>query len=345
MDVSGLAFLSLVYPGKKWSVGFYRHELTNFRAEYESQGPLFRLPPDHPTLPDQDLRLGAARGDIDLDITNVGASVAYELKKLSLGIGVSYYRFLLKSQISKFQTRNFEDSLDRRIADGGIYGPANFSDANRTWTASEEGDDTDWGINLGFLWKVHEDLTIGGNYRQGPDFDMVRRFRPKLLSLEDDDDATRFHVPDLYCSGHCVPSLAQSTNHVRLRQDRILAAAAGFDQHYRPRGYGGPTFRSRDRRFGRAAPGCRVFLSERQGTVQHTLGRLARAGSQDALRRRKPAKPSSMAAREGRDALLRRFRNRYPEIPIRRRLRLLGAGHGSVRFDRLSVLAGSPRSA
>ena len=37
-EVSGLSFLSFVYPRKKWSFAIYRHQLANFELTWETRG-------------------------------------------------------------------------------------------------------------------------------------------------------------------------------------------------------------------------------------------------------------------------------------------------------------------
>ena len=37
-SIAGLSFVSFVYPGKAWSLAFYRHQSANFEATAETQG-------------------------------------------------------------------------------------------------------------------------------------------------------------------------------------------------------------------------------------------------------------------------------------------------------------------
>src|SRR4051794_21381313 len=37
-SVSGLSFLSVVYPWSRWRIALYRHELANFEAEFKTRG-------------------------------------------------------------------------------------------------------------------------------------------------------------------------------------------------------------------------------------------------------------------------------------------------------------------
>ncbi len=198
--VDGLSFFSFVYPAsKRWRIAFYRHELANFEAGYESQGS-FRHTASSRNRPTR------ARGD--LYITNYGASAAvvalgdvYE-PKLSVGIGLSYYDFSMDFVTQRFIVAPAGDSLD--TAPGKRYGPALFSGDNLRSEQIQEGRDGDFKINFGLLWHITRKWSLGGVYRQGPDFDLRARQQgppptenPQLLT----DELARFHAPNVYGLG------------------------------------------------------------------------------------------------------------------------------------------------
>ncbi len=136
--VAGLSFFSYVYPREHWAVAFYRHELANFEANFESPG----------TLVDGIRLLPPTTIAYDLDIVNAGVSAAYRLSPdLSLGIGLSYYEFTL-------------DSITNRTEDDGTL---SFQ--------IQEGFDSDWSIAAGFLWAINDTWSVGGVYRRGPKFE------------------------------------------------------------------------------------------------------------------------------------------------------------------------------
>jgi len=90
---SGLSFLSFVYPGTKWSLALYRHQLADFLVRTEING-LFGIPPEGGTRRYEDQRLVT-----ELDIVGTGLSGAYKVSdRLSLGFGLSYFSGRLENQ-------------------------------------------------------------------------------------------------------------------------------------------------------------------------------------------------------------------------------------------------------
>lgn len=154
---SGVSFLSFVYPGTKWSLAVYRHQLADFAVRTEING-LFGDVPEGGTqrYPDQ-------RTVTELDIVGTGLSGAYQVSdRLSLGFGLTYFSGRVESQGAVYLIDVDPDAfweqnsflLDRVIV-----------------TNSFVVDDTDVGFNAGVLWKVAESWRLGGVYRQGPRFD------------------------------------------------------------------------------------------------------------------------------------------------------------------------------
>jgi len=81
---SGLSFLSFVYPGSKWSLAIYRHQLADFMVRTELNG-LFGDTEDGGTRRELDQVTST-----DFEIINNGVSGALELSEsLSLGFGIS----------------------------------------------------------------------------------------------------------------------------------------------------------------------------------------------------------------------------------------------------------------
>ena len=80
-DVSGLSFLSFVYPAGNWSFAVYRHQLAKFRARTETQGLFHLIGPD-------DARDIDRRWFTDLDVVSYGISGGLRVHdRLSLGSG------------------------------------------------------------------------------------------------------------------------------------------------------------------------------------------------------------------------------------------------------------------
>jgi len=150
---SGVSFLSFVYPGTKWSLAVYRHQLADFVLRTELNG-LFG------DLPEGGVRRYLDQRSItDLDIVGTGLSGAYQVSdKLSLGFGLSYFSGRVEYEGAAYLVDSFPDT----------FWESNSFLTNRLYaTSSFVGDDSDWGLNMGFLWKAAETWRFGGVYRQG----------------------------------------------------------------------------------------------------------------------------------------------------------------------------------
>ena len=163
---SGLSFLSFVYPGKKWSLALYRHQLADFLVRTEING-LFGIPPEGGTRRYEDQRLVT-----ELDIVGTGLSGAYKVSdRLSLGFGLSYFSGRLENQGAVYVVDIWPDTFWER----------NSFFPDRKWaTSSFVVDDTDVGFNVGVLWQFAESWRLGAVYRQGPRFryELVNRAGP-----------------------------------------------------------------------------------------------------------------------------------------------------------------------
>jgi long-subunit fatty acid transport protein len=151
---SGVSFLSFVYPGTKWSLAVYRHQLADFVLRTELNG-LFG------DLPEGGVRRYLDQRSItDLDIVGTGLSGAYQVSdKLSLGFGLSYFAGRVEYEGAAYLVDSFPDT----------FWESNSFLTNRLYaTSSFVADDSDWGFNIGFLWKAAETWRFGGVYRQGP---------------------------------------------------------------------------------------------------------------------------------------------------------------------------------
>ena len=152
---SGVSFLSFVYPGTKWSLAVYRHQLADFAVRTELNG-LFG-----------DAEEGGTRREIDqvtetdLGIINYGISGALELSEsLSLGLGLSYFVGSIDVSGSGYLMDRYPETFWER---------SSFL-ADRVFLTSRFlSESSDWGINVGILWRFAEGWRLGGVYRQGPD--------------------------------------------------------------------------------------------------------------------------------------------------------------------------------
>lgn len=194
-QVTGLSFLSYVYPYRKWSFALYRHELVNFEANFSTFGAYLertrgRNPLGIPgTL---DGRLAALRNHMKVDVVAYGGAAAYQLGGgVSLGVAISSFDFSIDS------------SADRFLPD--LFAAPDFSSDPLVNFQTQQGDDQDWGVNAGFLWESPKKMwSVGGVYRQGPDFTFraqSRRGPGALVELHEADQSAFFHVPDVYGLG------------------------------------------------------------------------------------------------------------------------------------------------
>lgn len=160
-QISGLSFLSFVYPKGKWSLAIYRHQLASFRAQTDTQG-LFHT--------DLETSLTAReldrRWSTELDIVGYGAAGAYRITdRLSCGLGLVQYRGRLDAP---FEFAAFdEDTLS------GFFGPTSYLPERQFANGKMAIDDSDWGLNAGLLWAISKAWSVGAFYRQGPEFTLV----------------------------------------------------------------------------------------------------------------------------------------------------------------------------
>jgi long-chain fatty acid transport protein len=212
-QVTGLSYISYVHPVRDWSFAFYRHELVNFEANFSTFGAYLertrgRNPLGIPgTL---DGRLAALRNRMDVDIVAYGGAAAYRLVGgVSLGVAVSCYDFAIDSRAERF------------LPDIDSKPDFNKEPVN---SQTQQGDSSDWGIATGFLWESRQKRwSIGGVYRQGPEFTFRARSQPEkgaILDFAVSDQQAVFHVPDVYGLG--VAFRPTDAFRLALDYDRIL---------------------------------------------------------------------------------------------------------------------------
>ncbi|MCP4677594.1 MAG: hypothetical protein GY854_19180, partial [Deltaproteobacteria bacterium] len=201
----GLSFLSYVYPAENWSLALYRHELANFAANFNYQGAFLeetrsRSPTGIPG--EYDGRLASLRNRMELEVMHYGVAAAYRWNPtFSAGVSLSYYRFSMDSQADRFvpPLREILDFNDQEI------------DSKVVSTQRQLGDDSDWGVNLGFLWQGGNRVwSIGGVYRRGAGFDVAtvseRGSGPTSAFARFENEA-RFHIPEAFGIGFsCKPT-------------------------------------------------------------------------------------------------------------------------------------------
>ena len=198
-QLTGLSFLSFVYPKGKWSLAVYRHQLANFRAQTDTQG-LFHTGGTGTVT----FRTFDRRWSTELDIVSYGLAGAYRISdRFSLGLGLVYFEGQLHAPFEWYLPD--DDSLE------GIFGPNSYLPERQLANGDMAFDDSDWGLSAGLLWSFAERWSIGAFYRQGPEFQLVYDVRTGAAvgiidpSLAPDEVfliiETPMHFPDVYGLG------------------------------------------------------------------------------------------------------------------------------------------------
>jgi len=215
-DVTGLSFISYVYPHDRFAIAVYRHELANFEADTKSFGAFLGTGSNL-------TRLFPAVSKMDLDIVNYGVSAAYRFGGgFSLGLGVSYYDFSMSSLTRRFDVRGSGTS-----GPGDFYGPPDYSAGNLVNYQEQEGDDTDTGVNVGIVWRPNGKLGFGAVYRQGPSFHLNVRNVGADGTVFVDTEAS-FHVPDVYSVGASYRPLDALTLSAEVRRVKYSQLTGGL---------------------------------------------------------------------------------------------------------------------
>ena len=157
-NVTALSFLSFVYPRERWSIAVYRHLLADFEIQSQTQG-LFAEGPG----PVNTYRIFDRRDRSRLETVTYGLAGAFEvLDNLSLGLGLTYFDGQLEGNQNHY--RWDEDSLE------GYFGPTTFLPEKLVTATDFTTTGSDIGFSAGLLWRVVENLSLGGFYRRGPEF-------------------------------------------------------------------------------------------------------------------------------------------------------------------------------
>lgn len=144
-DVSNLAFIGYVLPRENWALAFYRHTLLDFSNDFTA-GEISFFNDSFATF--------STIGSSDLEIINYGASFAWDLSDaLTLGVGLSWYDFDIDTRLERY-------GLGETTGD-----PAGLVNVQR-----QDGSDSDFGYNLGLLYRGGDNFQIGVNYRSAPSF-------------------------------------------------------------------------------------------------------------------------------------------------------------------------------
>jgi hypothetical protein len=162
-DITGLAFLSFVYPGERWSVSVYRHVLANIETSGETEG-LFAENGfgDAQRFLDQ-------RNSSAFDMISYGLSGAYQVSdSFSIGFGLVYY----DNEIVIATDLYLWDDVDDPFGSGTSFLPEHFAIGQTLFLS-----DNSTGFSAGFLWRINPSWSLGGRYREGPVAGVTGRVR------------------------------------------------------------------------------------------------------------------------------------------------------------------------
>lgn len=137
------AYFAFVYPMDRFSLALFRSSLADFSSRIQTR----EIPLTGPS-PALTGRIFPIRAELDFSVENTGAAVGFKVNdQFALGLSIMY---------SQFAT---EGASVRTI------GPNNFV------AEGQAGEDEDWVYNLGALWKLNSQWSIGAAYRRGGGFE------------------------------------------------------------------------------------------------------------------------------------------------------------------------------
>ena len=162
------SFISYVYPGETWALAIYRQVATDYsnsfvRDNLTLTSPTFRAPGQAPGT-QLTVSIFALAAAIELEVENYGVSGAFDLnEQWSFGASAIYS----SAQIAARTLRS------------------------QGFTEVIQGDDDEFVLNLGALYRVSDSVSIGAAYRHGAAFDLrfgtIRDPRNPQLTLGNTD--------------------------------------------------------------------------------------------------------------------------------------------------------------
>jgi long-subunit fatty acid transport protein len=162
--ISGISFLSFVYPKRNWSLAVFQPQVLNFELSQEIQG-LFV-----PGLVFEGTFRGPIeRGSLRQKVVTRGLAVGVRVsEKLNLGLGLSHF-----DPTIVWTGREYLPDDDTQES---YFAEASFLPDRLEHVFSGEAEDGDWGVSAGFLWTLSARWKLGGAYRQGPEFRLDGHF-------------------------------------------------------------------------------------------------------------------------------------------------------------------------
>ncbi len=179
-DLSGLSFLSVVYPKGRWSLAFYRHQLADFDFRGQLDG-LYSGPWPGVTEIRREFDQRQIAG---LEIRSHGIAGAYRVNEsLSIGLALAYFDGTMSAVTEHYGlVCSGSDCPPNLIS--SFFNPRPMVPERLFASFHLAMDDTDLGITGGFLWSFSGRWKLGGFYRQAPDFDIGIQIRAGATYLE-----------------------------------------------------------------------------------------------------------------------------------------------------------------
>ncbi len=194
--LSGLSFLSFVYPKENGSIAFYRHQSARFESKAETQG-FFGI-----SESGDDFRFNDLQGKTSIDLVSYGLAGAFRpIEGLSLGFG-------LVLDDGKFVSSTDIYLPVMETLPEGLFGPNVHDPRGKLVTAAGVVDDTALSFTAGLLWQVNPSWRVGAAYRRGPTFDIaieevtgkaVEDLAPEGTVYR--SDVVSIHFPDVFSFG------------------------------------------------------------------------------------------------------------------------------------------------
>jgi long-subunit fatty acid transport protein len=192
-DSSDISFLSVVYPLKRWSLAVYHHQLASFESSFATDG-LFAGPAGATA------RRADARSSSRLDLSSDGFAAAFRISE-SLGVGLGLARVESRVTIAEETFLPDDDTPE------AFFAATSYLPARSIGSTELLSDDNDWAVHAGFLWRLSGAVSLGGVYRQGPEFstDAIARagpaFDPQVPPGSELRFKTRLSTPDVFGLG------------------------------------------------------------------------------------------------------------------------------------------------
>jgi long-subunit fatty acid transport protein len=184
-SVNTPSFFSFVYPTERVVLAAFVRELINYKSTFNTDG-VFLTDPTNGTLQ----RLLPVKSDLEITALNFGLGAAVNLEKENpwlpnIGVSLEFSFGRINSRLERFGTF-------------GFAGPPNPSDLRQT--EAVDGTDLGIGVNVGLLWHPMKDLSFGGVYRRGPQYDMTFNITNNVSGATS-SLPFGFKVPDVYAAG------------------------------------------------------------------------------------------------------------------------------------------------